>query len=263
MRRSRLLGGWLALTMLARAFSAFAGDGQALGATFEPEPGVEYFALVTPAAPASGDPDGTAPSATPGASGDPGVPIAIGACTLTRAAGGTVQLDVELPLDGTRVIQVEELGDGERSLCLRELRPGGGRTIRFVPSADGLSAVEWSVDGPRRVRSWPGVRALGWLELLELARADRAPARATWIDPLAGAVVAIEIERSARDGLRIVEARSARGLRVARLEFDGDRLVSFAWQAGGLAAERISKEAHGRLLADRRKAAAGVRRSEP
>jgi len=244
MRRYGLMWLGLALTALSRLDTAASRPDDALAGGLDRPVVAEHFALRRSTPP---DPDRTASSR--GAPRD----SYVGACTWTRATEDgttTLQLDLELPLEDTRVLQVEEIGADGRSFVWRELRAGGGRTIRFTSGPERTEAVEWSVTGTKRRVDWPSGGALGWLELAELARADRAPASALWIDPLARELVRVRIHVERGPGERLYVVRSHAGHVVAELRFAGDEWVSFAWQSDGLVAEPVSADAHERFLAD-------------
>ena len=192
----------------------------------------------------------------------------VGGCALTRSQDGdswALQLDIELPLEATRVLQVETSKADGRACIWRELRAATGRTITFGVRPEGTKAIDWSPSGIKRKLAWPDQRGLGLLELIELVRLDspdRIPAKARWIDPLAANLIPVAISLERAGATRRVEVHTSAGDRVAQVTFDGSQLTTLAWQAGGLIAERISAEAHARLVIDRRRSASRIERTE-
>ena len=263
MRRSWWMGVWMLAGLIGRSAEVEAGADE--GSADEPalvlierNGQTEYFALRTDSVAEVDSNDAPAePQGKPGTS-----TRAIGACALTRShADGSwaFQLDIELPLEETRVLQVETSSSSGRDCIWRELRAGSGRTIRFGVQPEGTEATEWASGGTKRKSAWPDQRGLGLLELIQLARQEhtgRIPSKARWIDPLAAELVPVVILVEDRGSVRTVDVYTSSGDRVAHVAFEGHELTALGWQAGGLIAERVSAEAHARLIADRRRSAA-------
>jgi len=157
----------------------------------------------------------------------------------------------------TRVILTESLRPEERKLVYREVRERGGRTV----------LLEWSLDGGPRATEVIGGRAcrreidtgrgvLLPLYLIELVRAGASiQGPFPVFSPLAGDVEMLELEVRRADtsgdsaevdpgDRRELRIRRSGALSAGRYVFEGEHLVRFQWQAGGVVARPLTEEAY-------------------
>lgn len=167
----------------------------------------------------------------------------------TAPAGTMLQLEIDLGRADARVLHVERTGGEPEDLVWRELRPRGGRTLRAVRADDGarLAVVAWGGIQARR-QSFDG-RIEFPLTYSERLRHGAPDSEAhAWFDPLAGAPVEVtttvlETRGAAPDAVRTVALRRADGTLAAAYEFDGEALVGFRWNDGGIVARRVDAAA--------------------
>jgi hypothetical protein len=193
----------------------------------------------------------------------------IGSALWRRSDAGLGQrLELELRFarssagEDQRVLHVESLDADAPLLVWRELGPGSGRSVmaEWNREGTGLCTREW---GHNETKSGTFIACRGVtmpLYLVELVRAgDLAAGKVTAFDPLARALVELELrtiwkagsERGDAPAARSVELTRADGTLYARYEFEGLELCSFAWHAGGLVARRATLEEYERYASGR------------
>ncbi|MCB9914363.1 MAG: hypothetical protein H6828_04315 [Planctomycetes bacterium] len=165
--------------------------------------------------------------------------------------GPQLELEVDFPFDGIRLLSVEGLDPAGPKLVWRELSRGAGRTV-FAEwtAADELRLLEWSSAGRQRDERLPCAGVELPHALLERARRGAVTeGEFRVVDPLALGVEARTVRTTYEDApdggaaRRVVELRRADGTLAGRYVFQGEALVRFAWQEGGLVARRITPEA--------------------
>jgi len=151
---------------------------------------------------------------------------------------------------GKRISLLEELGSMQRELSFRELTGSFGRRLTLRWTADGHATSVDRAGRQRRRREYQlGSTSAFPLALVEMARLGKPlPQKMSVYQPLAG-----EFEELDLQIIRGVESRTLRmtrkdGSTAGSYRFEGQRLISFRWQAGGMVATRLEPEAFRQLL---------------
>lgn len=180
-------------------------------------------------------------------------PEAVAVVLLRRLAeegGVLLEQDVTFRVGGVTILHDEVLEADGWHFVRREL-PGpasSGRSWSGQPdSAGGLRLLRWGVSVPVH-ETWPAPTPRLPLEVLESLRFGPEPVgRISFYDPLAEAVVPIDVRVVAGDpragfedaDARTFELRRVDGTLAARYVQRGSELVAFQWQDGDRWARRI------------------------
>ena len=154
------------------------------------------------------------------------------------------ECEVRLLESGKRISHLEQLGPDRRMLNYRELTGSFGRRLQVSWSPGGrVLSTDRAGRQRRRANYVVEAGAAYPLALVELARRGRPlPEKMMVYQPLAGSFEELFIQV-----IRDVESRTLRltrrdGSSAGSYRFEGNRLVSFRWQAGGMVATRIDSE---------------------
>ena len=175
-------------------------------------------------------PDGGAPRRAASAQGTP-----------PTRAGWRTAYEVLLFEERTRVLSTERLTPELRELVFREVRDRSGRTVYLAwpPTGPITTTDTVGADIFRREIQLDGDAALP-LSAVELARRGE-----TWegampvFEPLSNDFELQWADLQPVPGGRVLRLNREGGRTAATYRFEGDRLVSFEWQRGGLVATAI------------------------
>lgn len=194
----------------------------------------------------------------PGADG----PRPIGSLAwIARGAAGALELewDVDFPRDHLRLLVLERLGPAGAGLVWRELTdPARSLTVEWAPQSGELVLREWAREGTLRETRTSAQGAVLPLYLLEMARAgDLVQGRFQVFEATARALVGMELSTSYGKpdvpgewatpcpppiaAERRVELRREDGTLAGRYRFQGDELIGFEWQEGGVRGRRVER----------------------
>lgn len=159
------------------------------------------------------------------------------------------ECEVHLLESGKRISHLELLGPDRRLLNYRELTGSFGRRLQVSWTPGGRVLSMDRSGRQRRRRSFElKAEAAYPLALIELARRGTPlPEKMMVYQPLAGVFEELFLQV-----IRDVESRTLRltrrdGSSAGSYRFEGERLVSFRWQAGGMVATRIDQEEYREL----------------
>jgi len=196
--------------------------------------------------------------------GDSGAAATTPAGTVRWVSGpdGTVpgawrtEIEVSFFAECTRVLLTERVQPKERELVFRELRARSGRTLRFLWTPDQRGVSTETTGGELRRTEFDMRRSAALpLSLVEVARRGGALGGSVHVfQPLTNELEPLDVRLDAAEHGRVLELRRG-SLLAGSYRFDGDRLMGFRWQDGGLEARPIEAKAYAAMLANARPSA--------
>ena len=240
-----------ALATLARAQDSLSnGDVREVTISLPEGTRIEYFRLDLPSPDGRRSPPVGVARWITGA--DPGA-------TVEDGKAWRSELELVLFAEKTRVVHTERISTTRRELVFRELRDRSGRTVRFVWTPDQKAVCTDASGGEVRRREFDlrGGAALPLTLVDVVRRGGQWHGDVRVFEPLAAEldlmtpiVTRLEAgldpramgsasETSVSGAKRVLELWRADGLNAGSYRFDGEALVSFAWQAGGPVATAI------------------------